>query len=317
MCQSLKMHLDEINFSLVNFCNAKCIFCPRSEFEHKTKFMPLRLLERIVDEILSKDFPFKILLSHIGENGESTLHPELVDALRIIKRIGHYTDLYTNFSHLTDQLITIFDKNLLNSFHTNIDGLTSRSYYDVKGLDYNTVENNILNFLKLRNKRPFPLFIHIITTQNYAKSVESFFGARAFFLSKNRIFDSFIENEAQLIKEKWEKHIEPGLGDKIGIDSCLMWAERDHIPKLNGNFTCYNIERLKHAAFIAPNGDWYFCCFDIKNQLVLGNLYKESLVDLANSNKRKEIIEMLEAKKFNKVGPPCDRVDCCQVVRGF
>ena len=93
-----------------------------------------------------------------------------------------------------------------------------------------------------------------------------------------------------------------------------MWAERNTSPKKQGDFSCININRIKTNVFINPAGDWYICCFDCGNELVLGNLKKQTMTEIYKSKKRQDMIKLLEEKKFDEIGYPCNRVDCCQVV---
>jgi radical SAM protein with 4Fe4S-binding SPASM domain len=272
--------------------------------------MPLKLVKKIMDEVCSKSFKYKIVCSYVGENGEATLHPDFLDILREINKGGYPVGMFTNFSKLTpDMSKAIIEENLLLGIDTNIDGLYPKSYKLMKGLDYTRVEGNVLAFLYFREKHGsgIPrLTIHIITEERYIKAVDEWFGT---YPHKMPRLESMIENEAELIREKWLQRISHE--DKVSSYQCLMWAERDYTDRKEGDFSCPNINRLETCAFIAPNGDWYLCCFDEKNQLVIGNLYEQSLEEIYESDRRKNIIQLLKEKRFNEIGLPCSRVDAC------
>lgn len=312
--------LKEIGLSIVSACNANCAFCPRNEYKSEVKFMSGALLTRIIVELSDGEFKAKhdIQMITVGENGEPTLHPHFIAILRLLKTIEIPVALYTNFFKLTkDKSEIILDEQLITHIHTNIDGFTKTSYKLMKHLDLVPVRNNIWHFLELRERKgvDIPLNLHIITAQNYTTAVQKWSGG----LWPHKIPKDvkFIGTEANMIHGYWKGYLTPN--DTIAVDDCLMWAERQHIPPPENfdAYVCHNIGRVQHSAFIAPNGDWYICCFDVGNELVFGNLYNETIDEIYENLERENIIEMLANKRFKEIGPPCNRVDCCQVVNPY
>lgn len=301
--------LREVNFCLVNDCNANCIYCPRSSYTSKTKFMPLELVQKVVDELKSSSFQNKhdVVLHTIGENGESTLHPQFIDALRIIKTAGTPMWLFSNFSKLKHgDLEVILDEELISCFHVNVDGLTQESYKAVKGIDF-TAKETIFKLLGLRGIRRVSLKLHIITMENYINTVKSC-GSWPHKVPKDV---EIIADEAASIQHYWQKYLQPG--DYVGIDDCIVWAERNHLAEDRNIKTleCPNIARVEECAYIAPDGTWYACCLDIENKLVVGNVKKSSLDEIYKGQKRQKLIEQLKGQLFTEIGSPCNRIDCC------
>ncbi|MCK9544197.1 MAG: radical SAM protein [Novosphingobium sp.] len=306
--------IQEINLSLANICNAKCFFCPRDQYEAKVKIMPILLIKKIIKDIESEEFKgegHKILHCTIGENGEPTLNPNLIEILRLLRKVSPSIHLFTNFSNLTkDKSETIIKEHLVDAISTNVDGLNAESYKQAKGLDFENFKRNVLDFAELRkslNDKSIVLFLHIISTENYNKAVLKFFNT----MPNKQILPLFA-GEAESIKKYWQTIIEPS--DAIGVEDNLMWAERKTSPKKQGDFSCTNINRIKTNVFINPAGDWYICCFDAGNEIVLGNIKKQTISEIYKSKKRQDIIKLLEEKKFDEIGYPCNRVDCCQVI---
>ena len=66
--------------------------------------------------------------------------------------------------------------------------------------------------------------------------------------------------------------------------------------------------------YVAPNGDWYACCLDDNNDAVFGNLNNNTILEINNSTLRRQFIADLAAKRFNKVGYPCNTVEACQII---
>jgi len=306
--------LHEINWSLVSMCNANCVFCPRREHKSQKVFMDIDLIEKLLKEINDKEFRAKHNLSMmtVGENGESTLHPQFIEILRLLKTVGLSISLYTNFSRLDSKMAdTIIGEGLINSIHTNVDGDDLYGYHSMKNLSADIVFGNIQYFLKSRKDEQINFHLHIVTAWNYASAVVKHFGQWPHKLPQ---YD-YPLNEAFLIKEQWQQHLRDG--DNIAIDDCLMWAERDHAPYREGAYLCPRIECVQHSAYIAPNGDWYACCFDVKNVLVLGNLYKETIDEIDGGLVKAGLVELLSEGKFQEIGYPCNRVDACQVVNPY
>lgn len=304
--------IQEINLSPSNVCNANCMFCPRHEYIAKEKFMSVELVEKIAKEITSAKFKknHKAVVSHCSENGEMFLNPKILDILRVMKRTGLFLDGFSNLSCMTQEHIeTICDEGLLQAIHTNIDGASDASYREMKGLDLQRVESNLRALVEYRGNRQTPrIFVHVIPMESYVKAVRGYYGRDPLKYKGH----GFVEAEQNQVIFRIGNIIKPW--DSIGHDQMIMWAERSG-PKRDGDYSCPLLGRIKAGcAFINPAGDWYACCFDMGNELILGNVKKESLHDIYYGEKRARLIRLLEEKKFDEIGSPCSRVDACQIV---
>jgi radical SAM protein with 4Fe4S-binding SPASM domain len=301
--------IKEIGLSITDGCNADCVFCPRRDWPSGTpKFMPIEMVRKIVKEVGSDEFKAKHDLCHIviGENGEPTLHKGLIDILREVKKLDVPVDLFTNFSGMTPKKSkTIVDEKLVKGIHTNVDGATKETYEQIKRLDYDKVIKNINSFISVNDD--IHLFVHAVLTENYINAVERTFGKKPRKLVKNPIL---IPNEERSFLEIWQNL------DYVHAhsESCLMWAERKGTVRKPGEYVCHNIARVEINAFINPKGDWYICCFDTGNEMVFGNITKQTFDEIYESETRKEILQLIKDQKFDELGSPCNRVDCCQVI---
>ena len=301
----------EINLSTVAMCNADCVFCPRSDYKSKDVFMPVVTVQKIVNETMTAEFrdkhDFKSFV--IGENGEATLHPEFLTILRILRKAPTINVLFSNFSMMTPSYTdAVLSEKLADIVHVNIDGLTAKTYNAVKRLSYDRVERNIRYFLDKRPADGPPLIIHVVTASNYVRSVERAFGA---WPHKMLLDTELIPNEHERIIDKWKPLLRDG--DFIGADDCLLWAERNHLPRRPGDFECQLIERIKRAIFFAPNGDAYCCCFDVGNEIVVGNINWQTIDEIHSGEKKAYVLKVVSEKEFPEAWP-CNRVDCCQVM---
>ena len=75
---------------------------------------------------------------------------------------------------------------------------------------------------------------------------------------------------------------------------------------------CPMFTRVQHEAYIAPNGDWYPCCLDDNNDIVLGNVKFQTVQEIYKSQRRLEFIEKLKNRQYEEIGYPCNTVACCQ-----
>jgi len=310
----MALDLRELNLSTANACNADCIYCPKGLAPvPEKKFMPLSLVEKIMSEITTPEFKAQhnIVHSVLSENGECFLNSDILDIMRAVRAAGLSISVFTNFACLNSKLAwAIIRENLVDAIHFNLDGATQETYYAAKRLSLHVVEGNLRGFIATRNdlgSRRIRLFGHVIPAQAYTASVMVNFGVMP--VKHDRLITPVTDGE-EVIK-KWLPELDPVL-DSIGLDPVMFWAERYNNTPKKGVFACPNLERVKHVAYINPAGDWYGCCFDAGNDLILGNVYDNSLAEIADGPVRRDLVEKLEARHFEAVGWPCIRVDACQ-----
>ena len=95
------------------------------------------------------------------------------------------------------------------------------------------------------------------------------------------------------------------------------WAERKQIKPASidySQYTCPLIDSISRAAFIAPDGTWYACCWDGNNELALGNVIEKSIHQVFLSDRRRHLLQLLENRDFAKISGPCTTVNCCQAL---
>lgn len=311
----MDMELREINFAVSNICNANCIFCPRSfvSVESNKRFMPVELVQKVMQEVSQKKFKeiHPVVNCVCSENGEPFLNPNILDILRTVRMYDMGILLFSNFALVNEKIaLAVITEHLADGIHLNIDGASFESYRAAKGLDLDVVERNVKRFIEIRDymKSPIHLWGHIITQASYSDAVVREFGRPPVKLKEPIHREDRIETLL-----KWQSVLKPPL-DTIGIDSVMFWAERYGAAPLikSQGWKCPNLDRVKHCAYINPEGTWYACCFDAGNELVIGNVHESSLERLAKSDKRKKLIADLESGRFEHIGWPCSRVDACQ-----
>jgi len=141
-----------------NTCNLKCVMCPyhsslfkpthTTDFFQGKKQMSWEMMER-----LGKDCGKVGTSILIGSVEEPLLHPQIVDFIQLSRQQGvPKIHLTTNGQLLDENRATSLLKAGLTSIDISIDAATPETYLQVRGADFNRVESNVINFLKIRDR---------------------------------------------------------------------------------------------------------------------------------------------------------------------
>jgi radical SAM protein with 4Fe4S-binding SPASM domain len=318
--------LKSINLGVSSACGADCIYCPVETrgTRIREKSMPFDLVRKIVDEVATEGFRQKHSIERfeVGENGDAFLNRNFVPILRYIRQALPQVkvELFTDFQFFTRDKADIFlRERLVNSYICNIDGGSPDDYFAVKRIPYDRVKRNVLDFLEVRNAlhTAAPLKVQILTADYYIKTIRQHFGVDPMRLAGTEHHCTPDKASVESIRATWRDVLDPAQDKIVPSTSIFAWAERAQVDtrKLDyHNYTCPLLKRVRHEAFIAPDGTWYACCYDSNYELALGNVNEHSLDEIFSSDKRQQFIGMLEGKKFAKIGGPCKTVNCCQSI---
>ena len=313
------MTIECINLALSNRCNAKCIWCPTSRGTKHNFDMPFDTVKKIIDEAADPNFPYQIKMIHLSENGEALYNKDFLDIARYIKLKLPNTalNLLSNFGLLKPSIAKILlQERLLSSIQMNVDGHDAKSYKAVKGISYAGVIKNLKRFLELRQQYDpnFDFTINVMPAFEYALSVNAFLQHKPDQMKKRVPYSSF-EDTVNSIKEFVPANV-PIRHAKSGL-----WAERSLITsgraRINvdqSKLDCPLMSRVESEIFVAPNGDWYPCCYDDNNDIALGNVNESTLIEIHDSTTRKDFIRKLKARQYEEIGYPCNTVACCQSI---
>jgi len=314
-----RKQLKSINLALSTLCDADCIFCPSDRGEKiKQKIMPLSYAEKIIDEIASRKFRRRHRVKRvvISEGGEPFLNQDIIEILRLIKsRLPQVLVwINTNFQTVSpDKSRTILEEGLIGHIGCNIDGSNAQNYFSVKRLDYDLVMHNLKEFLRIRNElnSRVGLTVRILSLHKYIHTIHEKLGVYPKKLKDLGLIN--IPDDTPIIVEQLKKILDMNK-DIIYVSGISRWAEREQvdISKIDyKKYHCGMLERIESEAFIAPDGSWYICCDDSKNEVVLGNVITQSIDEVFHNQRRKRIIQMLKERRFAEIGGPCKTVICC------
>ena len=139
--------------SFVYVCNAKCPNCPYNNSKIRDTYkgafyMPEEIFKKIADEC----GPYNSLLRLSG-GGEPMLHPNAMDLILYAKKKGAAIGIISNGSRYNYEKLEQLIKVEVDALEFSVDAGDSESYSKVRpGLDWNTLNENIINAVKIRDK---------------------------------------------------------------------------------------------------------------------------------------------------------------------
>lgn len=312
-------NLKALNLSLSSACKAKCYFCPLDRGRRiPTKVMPLEHAKRIIDEAAAMG----VKRYRFSENGDGLIHRNFLEILRHVKlrRPDAEFHLHTNMQHLDPPLAdAMLSEDLVHLITVNIDGGTKESYEAIKKIPYETVINNLVYFFKKRNEinAHTAIVLFCIPIRHYVNYIQNTLGVWPIQVSYEQ-FNAAPDPNTDYAKvvTMFESYVNREAGDAIWMSIPFGWAERDSFKNAQLDYSkqwCPLLYQVENEAYIAPDGSWYICCYDSNNENILGNVIQTSLAEVANGERRAQLIQMLKDRKFAEIGGPCKTVNCCNM----
>lgn len=306
--------IHSLNLSLSNRCIGDCVFCPETRGKKHHIDMPFEIAKKAIDEVSSSECPWVIRSMEMGENGEALLNNDFLKIVRYAReKLPNATiDMANNFSMMREDIArTILREKLFDSMGVNIDGHDKESYELSKFNNYNAVIRNLKRFIELRNKL-YPTFsfsINVMPLFEYVSAVNRAFGTMPTRLKTDIPFSDY-DTVVEMLREFVPEDI------PIVHSSAGLWAERSLVdPNMDmSEYNCPIFHRVLHEIFLAPNGEWYPCCCDDNQDQPLGNIKDKTLVEIFHSKRRKEFIQDLMDRNYEKIGHPCNTAVCCNVM---
>lgn len=298
---------DFVGLSVSRVCSANCIFCPvtKNNYLHpdagRRRFIPLEVVERVVGDLEELSFSGTI---NLGENGDALLNPDFEKIVQIIRERlpSAKLILYTNMANVGWKMSYFLLENNLSELFVNIDG-SNREIYEFakRGLKFDRVKNNLLDFIRIRDELKADCKINItpVSPRRYME------------LRGERYEDESIYYDVEDIVGFWTPHLLEGDCVKEWIYFFNWNNERAEEVRRK---SCPIVEQFFDKLNVSPEGDVYLCCLDALTELTVGNVLEQSVMEIWNGKKRKEIIKNIINKNYNNVGMPCV---CCNEKNDF
>ncbi len=266
----------KIYVEITNVCNLNCIFCPKTN--RPPEFMKTSFFERIIKQIngLSKYLCFHIM-------GEPLLHPDLDCLLDIAGKNNFQVNLTTNGALLKKNAEKILGKKALRQVNISLHSFSANNNNFL--IEY---LNDVFEFID-KSKKHKGLKISL-RLWNLVKNNDTS-GVVKFSKNENAVIIENIEKHYNL-KYKIEDVITMN-GLKIAPEIYLNYAEQFEWPDINGEIInergfCLGL-REQIAIFV--NGIVTPCCLDRDGVIALGDITKNTLYEIINNNRAKEIFD--------------------------
>lgn len=269
---SIKGQPISIAFEPTTSCNLRCPECPSGlrSFTRPTGMLRPDLFQNIIDQLA----PTLSYLTFYFQ-GEPFLHPRFLEMVRYASDKGIYTSTSTNAHFLNDDQAKSTVLSSLDRLTISIDGTTQDTYQSYRiGGSLDKVKEGTQRILywkkKLKSKTPHVVFQFLVVKANEHQIPEVYklaseIGVDQVALKTAQIYD--YEKGSDLIptKEKYSRY------------------RRDE----NGLFTIKNnLEnhcwKMWHSCVITWDGKVVPCCFDKDAKYTLGDLTRNSFLDIWN-----------------------------------
>lgn len=250
-----------LNIEVTNACNLNCTICP-SKGLAKKGFLDLDLLEKIIKE--NKDV-LENQCVWLHYSGEPLLHPDLPKIIETFRINNIETRLSTNATLLTEDIAFKIMKAGLGYIVFSVDGYSKETYENIrKGADFDVVEKNILNFLRIKKKNNFKT-----KTQIQFIRINSNWNEQKYFIEKWK------ETDIDCINVK-------SFSTRAGrVNEIEKFTEIGKVKnKIEKRSPCfYPWETL----VVLWDGRVITCCQDLLGELVVGDVKSHTLKTIWNS----------------------------------
>lgn len=305
--QSRRAPLESPAISIENtsVCNSRCVFCPNGIMQRNRQQMKMDVFKKAVDEAIqmgSTDIDFFVTI------GDPLLDPHLLERARYVRQFQQVSDMGFNTTLQWLQLFNLDEFFACGftwiSVSTTLSG--PETYRNFFGVDkYSQMLSNLIQLLKENNRRGSPIDVQI----GIKPTPES----RADILNHPdfKLIQSLtVQDLADEVRR--EDFFVCDWGGTVRLPSYLrplpLWP-RSHRP-------CY---RLYQGLMLFSNGKVGACAcrdFEASSELILGSIQENSLDEMWNGDKLKQIRSgWLTGKSIPDVCQKCRSYDPRAAIR--
>lgn len=256
-----------------NLCNAKCIMCPRDSMTRDAGFMDMKLYEKLIQEA-----------AQIGVNeirlhnfGEPLLDRDLEKRIKMAKDAGiPVVTFYSNASLLTKPRAVRIIESGLDFLFVSFDAPTKEAYEHTRvNLRYDTVRNNIVNFINIRNE----------TGQRSPR-----LGIIILRLPGQTGIEQFVSN--------WKNVV-----DTVSVNDLNDWAGeielgRGNLKKGGKRIPCFYLWK---GLIVLQDGTCSLCCEDFDGKYATGHVRQSGLLEIWHGQRYRSFRQYHKDLNFSAV----------------
>lgn len=268
---------------VTNHCNLACKICGNRLMKTKRGFMDIALFENIVAQCQTLGIP-DISLHTIGE---PLMHPRIIDIIEIAKEAGLRALLSTNALLLDKQMSQAIISSGLDIIRYSVEGVDKSSYERVRGgSDFERIISNISYFKKIRDDQGHSPHIAI-----------------------NSVMMKSLLGTATDFYRLWGKFVDEICFTYIGNLNQIPYEEiKDEVLKEENPLKRRPCYMLWETMIVQWDGKVTACCMDFENELIVGDIKKNTLWEIWNAGSYDEIRQYHLRRQFEAI-PLCKRCD--------
>lgn len=261
----------EVSIETFTLCNARCTFCPYPTLDRRNTMMPDALLERLLGEMQSFEYPFTFSPFKVNEPFlDARLIPYLISINKFVPLAQ--LRLFTNGSPLTQTLIhEIASLNYVEHLWISLNSHDAREYKEIMGLNFDHTARNLDNLHAAKTCGDFP---HTVILSKVTSQLSSgVMGPEPAFVQY--CAQRWPRFGVHIIKQdSWLGYVAPA-SPEIPDTPCARWFELS----------------------ILSTGVVSLCCMDGKGEFPIGDINKQSMLDVYNNVHYRERRERLLSRR--------------------
>ncbi len=270
-----------LSVETTNHCNLRCTYCPREESHRGYGFMHWDLFTKIADESAGQECIF-----YPQGFGEAFIHPKIKEMLLYLNQNGvRCTDLITNATFLDEENCHAILDASVTVVTVSVDGADADVFEALRvNANYQEVVDNVERLFRLREERSaqFPIIVlSVVGTEDVTQSMDAF---RAQWQSKMRETDEIFVctpiTWAGALDMEQPKPLPANNNPKKKRGPCRM---------------LYKTLQVYYDGRATP------CCYDHACELEIGNAQHESIADIWQGKKLKDLRYLHETGRFDEI----------------
>lgn len=281
---------------VAGLCSADCIMCNIKAIQDKG-ILDMKSYRAILDKFASHTNRLKYLTLHC--RGEPLLDNSLPQKVEIARDLGFPSiGFATNATHLNQAMAKALLQNGLNTIIVSIDGIRKETHEKIRrGVNYDQVLRNVLDFIKLRN-------------ENYNAKV-----------IMRMIRQKENQNEWNEYREFWQSRLDPEYGDQVSVFDIHNWGGREdsnaaeratrfkRLQELSQKtkMICHDLEE---RMVVYWNGDIGLCSGEEHASHNLGNIFRDEPETIFNGPVYTEYRRLMRDGRLAEI----DYCKNCQVI---
>ena len=273
-----KKKFKKIYIEITNICNLKCSFCP--DHKRKKEYMDINNFNTIIKKI--KKYTDLVAL-HI--KGEPLLHPNLKEILEICEKENIKINITTNGTLLKDKIKIITKYKSVRQINISVHSI-NKNENNKKYNTYTYMKDILESVKKIKEESNIIISYRLWNLENLEQNDEN--------IEILKMLENEYNQDELINKMKKQKFIELEENIFINQDIEFKWPSLE-TEIISEEGRCMG---LKHQIGILVDGNVVPCCLDQNGDINLGNILKQDLEEILNSQLSKEIINGFNQNKI-------------------